>query len=609
MKLQAKLKSFKKYFGMTAELRNSDGDVIDTITIGKNGKGKKLTFEFDKSDLNGDNDVEIVFQDDNGDAKNFEKGDNTFDLSPDDQDFDFTISSKKKKKNKVKIKLQGDELSEDGAAVDPPTPEPTPVPTPEPTPADTTPPVISSGAAATVVDDITGGTVVYTATATDNSPPVTFALGGSDASNFSINSANGQVSINASPDASVRTTFNFDVVATDAAGNSSTQAVTISVTAANTGGDTIVLTPFRDVYDANTGTTVNTGVQTPRAERLSSQDNTINGIAGTLGTGGQLDSLTDPSTTDNDTLNLATDAASDLQAAIATGALTNLSNVENLVVTGTADDSADINFSQVQELKSLDLNGSFSNNADIVVRNWIDSAGINSFDFSGASNSTNATFGFDVLLANNTTATTAEALSFTGSAGDDTFEASIGAATMLGGAGADTLTGSTLNSTYIKGGLGSDTANLVATNAATDTVSIENITNLFDQTTVNGFVGFLDTANNPTGTQHDKIEVDAGTVTNLTAGATVQGKNVAQLTALLGTPEANNHIIVDNFGNISAANLSAHGTSWMAYGTDTGDLYFAPDGNFVNTEVVAAITFVGADDAHFLPDQNLTVIA
>ena len=101
MKLIAKLKSFKQYFGMTAELLNNDGDVIDTITIGEDGKGKKLKFKFDEDDLNGSNNVELVFADNNGNDKNFESGDDTFDMNPDDQDFDVTIKSNKKS-NKAK---------------------------------------------------------------------------------------------------------------------------------------------------------------------------------------------------------------------------------------------------------------------------------------------------------------------------------------------------------------------------------------------------------------------------------------------------------------------------------------------------------------------------
>ena len=685
MKLQAKLKSYKKFFGMTAVLRNSDGDVLDTIVISDSGQGKKLVFEFKKSALNSDNDVEIVFEDSNGDEKNFEKNDNTFDLSPDDQDFDISLNLDKKK-TKTKIKLKGDKLIGDTVDVTPPvissgstatvsesitggTVVYTATATDDSPPVtfalsgsdagsfsinsttgqvfinaspdastkaaynfdvvatdaagnsssqavtlsvteavDVTPPLISSDSTATVSESITAGTVVYTATATDDSPPVTYALTGSDAGSFSINSATGQVFINASPDASAQAAYNFDVVATDAAGNSSSQAVTLSVTAANTGGDTITLTPFRDVYDANTGTTVDSGVQTPRPERLSSQDETINGIAGTLGTGAQLDSLTDPSTSDNDTLNLATNAASDLQTAIAAGNLTNLTNIENLVVTGIADDSANIDFSQVQELKSLDLDGTFTNAANVVVRNWIDSAGINTFDFSGSSNTTNAAFGFDVLLANNSLQQTTEELSFIGSAGDDIFEASIGAATMLGGAGSDNLTGSSLNSTYIAGGLGEDVITLNAANAATDTISLVGIDNFFNRDTVTNFVGFLDTANNPTGDRHDQFEFDAGTVTNLTAGTTVQGKTVAQLQALVGTAAADNHMIVDSAFNIGNANFSAHGESWVAYDPVGGDLLYSPDGNFVdNNDVIGNIALVTADT--FLAEQQVTVIA
>ena len=58
------------------------------------------------------------------------------------------------------------------------------------------------------------------------------------------------------------------------------------------------------------------------------------------------------------------------------------------------------------------------------------------------------------------------------------------------------------------GGLGFDTITLNAANAATDTVSFVDIDNTFNRD-VTTFVGFLDTANNPTGNRHDQFEFDA----------------------------------------------------------------------------------------------------
>ena len=574
MKLTAKLKSFEKYFGMTAELLNDDGDVIDTITIGEDGNGKKLKFKFDEDDLNGSDKVELVFADNNGNDRNFESGNDTFDMSPDDQDFDVTIKSNKKK-TKAKIKLKGDELSDE----------------------DTTGPVFTSGATATASETITAGTTVYTATATDDSPPVSFSLSGTDAGSFSI-SAQGQVSINASPDFATKSSYSFNVVGTDAAGNSTTQAVALSITQAPiVVGDTINLTTFQDVYDEATGTTVNGGVQTPRAERLSTLNNAIVGTAGELG---QNDSLSDPSTSDSDTLTIATSAAANnLQNSLAT--VQNITNVENLVVNATNDNSAAPNFAQVSQTDSLDINGFFT--ANVALANFFDSAQISSFDFSG---STNPTIGFTVNPATNAVQTFSnEPLNFTGSPGNDTFIASIASATMIGGNGADTMTGSTSSSTYMAGGNGTDTLNLVAANAAQDTISYQGITNAINRNDVTNFVGFLDAANNPTRTVHDILEFDDDTVTNFTAGATIQQKNFNQLQNLLGTPAADNHILFDANTN---RNLAAHGKSWIAINTGTGAVLFSQDGNFAaNAEQIGTITFTGAA-ADFLSNEQITVV-
>ena len=73
---------------MTAQVRNSDGDVLDSVDITKTGK-KKVKFKFGKEEaLGGDKkaEVTIVFTDTNGDKKNFQKNsDKIFDLNPNAQ--------------------------------------------------------------------------------------------------------------------------------------------------------------------------------------------------------------------------------------------------------------------------------------------------------------------------------------------------------------------------------------------------------------------------------------------------------------------------------------------------------------------------------------------
>src|ERR1041385_8134984 len=78
------------------------------------------------------------------------------------------------------------------------------------------PPVISSGSMASVDEKAPAGTTVYTAVAADPAGgTVTYALSGTDASAFSVNSATGAVTINASPDYETKNAYSFDVQASD----------------------------------------------------------------------------------------------------------------------------------------------------------------------------------------------------------------------------------------------------------------------------------------------------------------------------------------------------------------------------------------------------------
>jgi len=583
MKFIAKLKKFKKFFGMLATLENSDGEVLDTIDITKTSN-KKLKFNFDKEDaLGGEKKatVSIVFNDTNGEEKNFQKnGNKTFDLDPEPQSFNSVIKSKNKKKTRS-ITLKGDKI-------------------------DNQPPVFTSGDAASVDENVNAGFAVYLATATDKSGPIDFTLSGPDASAFSIEAVTNftaRVTINDSPDFESKESYSFNVVATDAKGNSSSQPVAVTINDLPDTGDTIILTNFQDFYDANSGFVLINGTQSPRNERFTNFDDIVNGVAGTLGVGNQLDSLTDPSTSDNDTFNFATNVNNDLQTSLAAGNLTNLTNVENLIVTATNDNSNDVNFSQVTELKTLDLNGIFQQN--VIIRNYIDTAQINNFDFSG---STNNAIGFVVQNANNNVVVTNESLNFVGSPGGDTFDANIGAATMLGGAGDDNLNGSTSNSTYIAGETGADTVALNATNTATDTVSYQDIKTANNANNVTNFVAFLDTANNANQNSHDKLEFDADTVTNFNAGVTVEQKTFAQLEPLLGTAAADNNMLVD--ANPDAQDLSLHGKSWIALDNVNGELFYSQDGNFAaNAQLIGTIAFVNNDPAEFLSTENVTVVA
>ena len=102
-------------------------------------------------------------------------------------------------------------------------------------PADTTPPVFTSGDTATPIAENSGaGQVVYTAAATDASLPITYSIKPvGDYAAFSINGSTGAVTLTANPDYESKASYSFTVIATDAAGNASEQAVSLAITDAD----------------------------------------------------------------------------------------------------------------------------------------------------------------------------------------------------------------------------------------------------------------------------------------------------------------------------------------------------------------------------------------
>ena len=372
LKLIAKLpRVFKQLKGLSAVVFNENGEELDSLDVTK----RKLSFKLDKEDsLLGQDKAKLTIKiiDENGEEVNFNKVGKQFDLDADEQEFTARVSNRKRR-TKKRIRLNGTEVIQ----------------------PDTTAPVFEDGSPNALDENSGADVVIFRAKANDDSgDAVTYSLEGADAAAFSINPQTGVITINDNADFETKNKYLFDVIATDSSQNSSTKSLQLDINDLRDTGETITLTNFQDVYDANTGTTVNAnGVQTPRNERLTAFDDVINASASTLGIGNQLDSLSDPSTGDNDTLNLATNRANDLQTSLAAGNLTNLTNVENLVVEARNDNSNDVDFSQVTELQKLDLNGFFLQ--DVQLTNYIDNAQINHFDFSG---STNTAIGFVVEM-------------------------------------------------------------------------------------------------------------------------------------------------------------------------------------------------------------------
>jgi Cadherin domain len=95
---------------------------------------------------------------------------------------------------------------------------------------DTVAPTITSTTTAPAIAENSGaGQVVYTTTATD-AGTITYSLkAGGDAAAFSINANTGAVTLTANPDNEAKASYQFTVVATDAAHNSSERAVSLNI--------------------------------------------------------------------------------------------------------------------------------------------------------------------------------------------------------------------------------------------------------------------------------------------------------------------------------------------------------------------------------------------
>ncbi|MFC7208686.1 cadherin repeat domain-containing protein [Comamonas endophytica] len=95
---------------------------------------------------------------------------------------------------------------------------------------DTVAPRLISGSTAFAIDENSGaGQIVYTAAATDINEVFYRLKPGADAEQFSIDARTGAVKLTGNPDYETKSSYSFTVVATDAAGNASEQAVTLAI--------------------------------------------------------------------------------------------------------------------------------------------------------------------------------------------------------------------------------------------------------------------------------------------------------------------------------------------------------------------------------------------
>jgi hypothetical protein len=121
-------------------------------------------------------------------------------------------------------------------------------------------PTITSGDTAITIDENSGSDqVIYTATADDSADdvadtPVTFSLSSDSDVALSIDSSTGAVTLSTDPDHEIQSSYNFAVIATDAAGNASdAQSVTLSINDLDDAAPTITSASIADTIDENSG--------------------------------------------------------------------------------------------------------------------------------------------------------------------------------------------------------------------------------------------------------------------------------------------------------------------------------------------------------------------
>ncbi|MCX8520264.1 MAG: Ig-like domain-containing protein, partial [Rhodoferax sp.] len=113
----------------------------------------------------------------------------------------------------------------------------------------------SSATAPSLAENTAAGHLVYTAAATDMGSAITYSLkaGIDDASAFTINSSTGAVTLTASPDFETKPSYSFTVIATDAAGNATEQAVALEITNVNEAPTVKATAPDSKLFIANSG--------------------------------------------------------------------------------------------------------------------------------------------------------------------------------------------------------------------------------------------------------------------------------------------------------------------------------------------------------------------
>ena len=119
-------------------------------------------------------------------------------------------------------------------------------------------PTITSGGVASAINENSGANqVIYTASSADSGDTSTgstsYSLSGADAALFSIDTNTGAVTLTGNPNFEAKASYSFNVIATDAAGNAATQAVTLAITNLDEVAPTITSGGVASAINENSG--------------------------------------------------------------------------------------------------------------------------------------------------------------------------------------------------------------------------------------------------------------------------------------------------------------------------------------------------------------------
>ncbi|MAB54604.1 MAG: hypothetical protein CMN93_01620 [Synechococcus sp. CPC35] len=586
--------SFKNFKGLSIVVLNGKKKELITRNLNK----RKQRFRLNQDDClqsrkNGILRIKIV--DKNGGKVNFKRGKDGFDFDADEQIFTCRVS-RNKNNYKKKIRFSGLKLIQSDIS--------TPIVKP-----DISPPTFKVNFPTSINEGINVGTVLFRAAAEDDSAgSISYSLRGSDAASFSIDQISGEITVRQHIDFESKEKYEFRVVATDSSQNSISRVLTLDVTNVEDSGDFINLSVERDIYDENTGKIVNNVddsviISNPlllvRPERFSKLDESIVAQPNNFGQG---ESLIDPSNEDNDILTVKTNAAHNAQLTFAPSGNNTITNIETLVVDGEQDNSFELSLSDFSALNKLKVEGSFL--LDVKIKNYLDSAQVSVFDFSG---STNEKIGFILDPLNNTGTSSKGFLSVLGSPGSDQFFAGLNAITVYAGGGDDSIKGSDGLSDYIAGEEGADVIDITEANPKRDRIHIDLNLSSDDADVITGFLGFNNPDNN--NKQHDILEFDALSLSNYTTGIPLRQVNKSEITSDFNSDPKNalkNKFIVDKFNQINKINFSSLiGSDFLALASDTGQLFHSQSGDFKKDKILLASI---DDAANFLANQNVHIV-